>query len=576
MSQTANQEIWQVEVGGQVYEADFAELATWVADGALQPEDKVRRGNLRWIEARRVPLLVAHFNAKRDGTLPPKVVVTVTDAAKEPVTEPIPTESLPAATVAFTAQPTSSFQVSNPDFCVNHGDRPTTYICRDCGKTYCKGCPSSYGGSVKICPACGALCQAKEQIKAASQKASAFQEASEKGFGFSDLANAVSYPFRFKFSLLVGAVMYTFFSLGRGASAMGGIFMVAASIVCLMLANMLTFGVLAHTTEEFSQGKTGGDFMPRFDEFSMWDDVVHPFFLSLGAYISSFGVFILVVLIGGYMVYTAISSQQQAMMSEIEKLPGTEYYKGKQTIQQSKEVEEVLNKVKKQNADRLQRIADMERGAETREMPANANVASSDQRDPNDGLRQLATSANTTAPAIPATAKPADDDGAEDAQKMIDQMRKKQLEGALGKTPETREKEQSEFIARFLSISAPLVVFAALALLWGLFYFPAACAVAGYTRSFTAAINPLVGLDTIKRLGFDYIKLLLMCFFIVIALGFVYMALAFIFAPFDLPGMGNLPAKVVESILDFYFWIVFCCLLGFLLFKSSDKLKLYK
>jgi len=32
MSQTANQEIWQVEVRGQVYEADFAELATWVAD----------------------------------------------------------------------------------------------------------------------------------------------------------------------------------------------------------------------------------------------------------------------------------------------------------------------------------------------------------------------------------------------------------------------------------------------------------------------------------------------------------------------------------------------------------------
>jgi hypothetical protein len=27
------------------------------------------------------------------------------------------------------------------------------------------------------------------------------------------------------------------------------------TIVSLMLANMLTFGILAHTTEEFSQGK---------------------------------------------------------------------------------------------------------------------------------------------------------------------------------------------------------------------------------------------------------------------------------------------------------------------------------
>ena len=374
-----------------------------------------------------------------------------------------------------------------------------------------------------------------------------------RGFGFSDLANAVSYPFRFKFSLAVGAVMYTFFSLGRGAGAMGGIFMIAASIVCLMLANMFTFGILAHTTEEFSQGKIGGDFMPRFDEFSMWDDVVHPFFLSLGAYISSFGVFILVVLIGGYMVYTAISTQQQNVISQVVNLPGTPVYKDAQTIpKQSKEVEEVINKVKRQNADRLERIAALERGAETGEMPANTNVASSNQRDANDELKQLATSTNTSAPAIPATTKPGDDDG-EETQKTIDKMRKEQLEGALGKTAETRDKEQSEFIARFLSISAPLVVLAALALLWGFFYFPAACVVAGYTRSFTAAVNPLVGLDTIKRLGFDYIKLLLMCVFMVIALGFVYIALAFIFAPFDLPGMGNLPARAIGSVLDFLF-----------------------
>ena len=391
MSQAANQEIWQVEVGGQIYEADLTELATWVADGALQPEDKVRRGNLRWIEARKVPLLVTHFNAKRDGTPPPKVVVTVSDAAKESVAPPTVTEPLPAPTVSFSVPPTSSFQVSNPAFCINHSDRPTVYICRDCEKTYCKVCPSSYGGSVKICPACGALCHAKEQVKAASQKAASFQEASAQGFGFSDLANAVNYPFRFKFSLAVGAVMYTFFSLGRGASAMGGIFMVAASIVCLMLANMFTFGILAHTTEEFSQGKIDGDFMPRFDEFSMWDDVVHPFFLSLGAYISSFGLFILVVLIGGYMVYTAIATQQQNVISQVVNLPGTPVYKDAQTIpKQSKEVEEVINKVKKQNADRLQKIADLERGAETGEMPANANVASSNQHDPNDELTQLA------------------------------------------------------------------------------------------------------------------------------------------------------------------------------------------
>ena len=36
-------------------------------------------------------------------------------------------------------------------------------------------------------------------------------------------------------------------------------------------------------------------------------------------------------------------------------------------------------------------------------------------------------------------------------------------------------------------------------LLWAFFYFPAACAVAGYTRNFGSTLNPRVGIDTIKR-----------------------------------------------------------------------------
>ena len=42
-------ETWQVDVNGQVYEANFAELADWIADGSLQQQDIVRSENLRWI-----------------------------------------------------------------------------------------------------------------------------------------------------------------------------------------------------------------------------------------------------------------------------------------------------------------------------------------------------------------------------------------------------------------------------------------------------------------------------------------------------------------------------------------------
>ncbi|MGH9820725.1 MAG: hypothetical protein ACRD43_11200, partial [Pyrinomonadaceae bacterium] len=134
--------MWQVEVNGEVYEADLVELAAWVADGALQPEDKVRRGNLRWIEARRVPNLLPHFNAKRDGTPPPKVVVNVTDAATQP-----PVETVPAHVAGIVpkagqpgelskASPTQS--VRDPDFCSAHQDIPSVFVCKACGSTYCK------------------------------------------------------------------------------------------------------------------------------------------------------------------------------------------------------------------------------------------------------------------------------------------------------------------------------------------------------------------------------------------------------------------------------------------------------
>ncbi|MGH9820360.1 MAG: hypothetical protein ACRD43_09345, partial [Pyrinomonadaceae bacterium] len=405
----------------------------------------------------------------------------------------------------------------------------------------CKACPSSYGGSVKICPSCGGLCEPMTQVHAAGQIDAAFQRALDQGFGFGDLTAAIGYPFRFKTSLFFGVLMYLFFSLGQSVTALGGIFMVVAALFCAMLANMLTFGILANTAENFSQGQVGGDFMPRFDEFSAWDDVVHPFFLSIGAYLSSFGPFVVIAGIGAYMVFSSIASEQQAMMSEIEKLPGTPYYNAKNTVDQTKEFNKILGDVKKQNDERLQQQTE---------------VANGSQQQP-------------TAATDPAEQEIKANDLAHNNQQA-------QLEAALGKTAETRSQEQSQFVARFLSLSAPLVVLSAIGLLWGLFYFPAACAVAGYTRSFFATINPLVGLDTIKRLGFDYVKLLFLSALLLIGAVLIGSLLAMIFSPFNLPGMGNIPAKVVGSIFNFYLWIVFSCLIGFLLFKSSGRLKLYK
>jgi hypothetical protein len=89
-------EIWQVEVNNQTYEANVQELGLWIAEGALLPSDRVRRGNLRWLEARKVPVLHQFFNAAERG-LPLPVLQNVTDAADAENGSPLETESLTAA-----------------------------------------------------------------------------------------------------------------------------------------------------------------------------------------------------------------------------------------------------------------------------------------------------------------------------------------------------------------------------------------------------------------------------------------------------------------------------------------------
>ena len=59
-------ELWQAEVNGQIYEASFEELAQWIQEGALLPQDKVRRGNLRWIEAQKVPTCLLYTSDAAD------------------------------------------------------------------------------------------------------------------------------------------------------------------------------------------------------------------------------------------------------------------------------------------------------------------------------------------------------------------------------------------------------------------------------------------------------------------------------------------------------------------------------
>lgn len=531
-----SKEIWQIDIGTEVYEANFEVLTQWVSEGSVLPQDKVRRGNLRWIEARKVPSLVEFFNAREAG-LPPPVFTTSAGAESTPSVSAFPPPNsapAPSASTSFgssvpdarpagqtfanaVAAPTA--EVPAPESCALHPEAQVFYVCETCANGFCKVCPKSYGGTVKICPFCGSMCRQADKPGGPVSSALPMQPFVTGSFGIGDFFTALGYPFRYKSSLIFGAVMFMIFTLGQSASAMGGIFLVAASLICFMLANMLTFGVLTNVLQNFAQGITSANFMPSFEDFSLWDDVVHPFFLSIGVYLVSFGVLIAVVV--GTAVYTVrtIADEMKAAQPQFE----------------------LFDRVNPPPS-----------------FAANSSV-------PGDGA-----SGNFNGAAY---------DEEEEFRKLndfINNQRKQQLESAIGKTPETIEKEREAMLSGMLKTAVPLLLLGFASLLWGIFYFPAACLVAGYTKSFVSTLNPKVGLETIKLLGFDYVKVWFMGLAVLIMSGIVGFFAGLIFLPFNLPGVGNLPANAVSALFGFYASVVFSVVLGFALLKNSDRLRLFR
>jgi hypothetical protein len=442
----------------------------------------------------------------------------------------------------------------DPNFCGIHLDVPTVFLCDGCGMGFCKVCPKAYGGSVRICPFCGALCRALSEIAQKRSATTHRMESIQAGFGLSDFFRALGHPFNFKVSLFFGALMFMAFTLGQSASGLGGIYMISSSLFCGMMANMLTFGVLANTIENFSQGKLDTNFMPTFDDFELWDNVIHPFFLSIGAYISSFGPFLLVMIVGLYFVVSSVSTQMDNFQQRVNQIPGS-HYPNQQILNQTDEVKGVVADLDEKVSERVEALE----GGDVEEYAGALDGQTAELK-----------------PGEPGYEDPSRRESREQEElwAAIQESRKQSLESAIGKSPETQAQESEAMLQGFLGLAAPLVVIGGIFFLWGVFYFPAACAVAGYTRSFTETINPLVGLDTIKRMGGTYVKLLLMGIALMLMSIFIGGVAAAVLSPFDLPGFGNLPAKAIGAIVGFYLWVVFSCVLGYAIYKKSDALEI--
>ncbi|HEV7397766.1 MAG TPA: B-box zinc finger protein [Pyrinomonadaceae bacterium] len=127
-------------------------------------------------------------------------------------------------------------------------------------------------------------------------------------------------------------------------------------------------------------------------------------------------------------------------------------------------------------------------------------------------------------------------------------------------------------LAKYAALPVILVILFLGTVAWGIFYGPMALCVAGYTEHFGSVINPLVGLDTIKRMGGTYFKAFGMVLLLQIVGMIISIIVAIITAPFALPFVGNLPANFIDGAITFYFNLVIACVLGLSLHKCADRL----
>jgi uncharacterized membrane protein YvlD (DUF360 family) len=608
-------EIWQVDVSGQIYEANLEELKQWIIEGAVLRDDKIRRGNLRWLEAGKIPFLIESFNLSPNGGMPQfQSTVTNANMHEAPVnmhdatvnshkthanTHEAQANTHEAhantheahanmhkaqanlhntsvnshvATTNFNPQTVNTTQaksnVVKKDVCFSHPDVSANYICETCLNEFCGACPKTYG-SVKICPVCGAMCKSKKELQQKNTKQVQYSAALNQGFGFGDFVQALGYPLKNPMSLVFGGFAFGLLSIAQNAFGMGSMFLAGAGIVCIVLANAITFGCLSNTINEFSQGRLDSNFLPSFDDFDILESVVKPFFLSIGVYLVTFGLFIAVIIGGVFWVMNSVSKNAQNLPNFGQPqiiLPNQVNSSNPSDVQVSvypvedgnpsampNQAPNSFDDLKKKDAEQKRKIAEL----------MGESTTPNKQTPP--------TTQNSNLSKLPLSAQQ-EEKQFEELNNFVNDYRKKQLESVVGQTPETKQAMQAEMFKNLMNYGFWFLLVMGIALLWAIFYYPAACLVAGYTEEISAVINPLVGLDTIRRLGGTYVKILLMYFLLgilaVIPMGIVSAVLS----SFDMPTVGNIPATFINSIIYFYFYIVFAAVLGLAVYKKSDKL----
>ncbi len=554
------QDIWQVEVAGNIYETDFAGLTQWIAESSLLPEDKIKCGNRPWVQAKLVPALAPYFGgqppmvsgnvatttenfAAADGAetsgqtntiiheethvnfggTPPHTSTGFAPFENGPA-EPVKTEVVPPNAPIGQFTGTTS---GNGKDCALHPVREAAFACRQCLSLFCSECPRSIA-KVRICPLCGDMCNPfglsgagpAQPVKNTNSNGSnggrsTFNSKAAPGayvdpnFSFADFTAACSYPFKFPLGLILGAIITSLLGigvyLGMVTTAFGGLFPgLMTMLVCSVLMVAIVYGSATKAVNQVAYGNMTESFMPDTEDFSIWNTILLPCFLGLGTCIVTWGPMILV----GIIIFRSIMGG----IAEASKTPALQASKPAITAQnqgfgpKDPLQEAIEGKSRESEANAIKRIQDLQK------TPTSPYGVS-----PNSQAYQ----------------------GGQNAA----------LEAVI-------QKKMPQLIG--------LILLLLLTVLWGVFYFPAALTVAGYTESIGSTLNPLVGFGMMRQMGGNYFKAFGTYLLMLLASGIIY------------GGINNLPIPLVSqflaNILSFYLYIVTACIFGLALYRSHEKM----
>ena len=543
-----SQEVWLIEVNDRIYEANFEEVVQWINEGAIQPDDKIKRGNLRWLEAGKVPLLYEHFqaaqlseessnsvinsNAESDQIFTNSQIENYQTGNKQNGSFVQVSVNKHAPSDINSGEASGVAPLNDNQFdliaCSIHTELEPVYICEICDNLFCKTCPNSFGSSVKLCPSCGGMCipytgqeRNKEKITGAVNKPYKRNEKtinqtneSEAKLKIEDVRNALKYPFKFLPDYFIGSALLISLIIGLSLTALGGTAMHFATVGFAVAAMMLTFCVLAKIVENFTQKNFSNYFLPRLNKYNIWEDVIHPSLLSVGVYLISFGLFFAVTLGAGFYARYKVSNNLEDVEMEM-----------------------------RQTNDRVNSIL--------KNSQKNLDDSNKNQNDP--------LTSNIDNPPVKTP----------HLDEIIKDRKENYTQSIFGENYLGDNQELEKLAISIMRLSVAFQMPILFTFIFGLFYFPAAGAIAGSTRSFVKTLNPFLGFKTIKKFGLDYFKIILTSLLFVGVSFAAATGFYLLFSGFNFKFAGILSAIIVGSLFTFYFWIVFSYLLGSAVYNQS-------